>query len=529
MISKIRMINYKSFKDETIEFNSGRNILVGENGCGKSSILMAISLVLRGSYTFIEKVGLESLFNVDAVNEFQSKLPEERNYYKLPELVIELYFEDDWEKEKFDLNGKQNLDKTESSGLKLEISPNDSFSKEIANILKENSEIFPYDYYKVSFETFAGKSYSSYKKIHHTSYEFIDSSSVSIDFSMRKVISTLFEAKTSEETRKTIRHNFRISSDQFSQDMYGTHGIQEDGEYRFKIRSSASDFVNQFITAHKGKLDINNLGQGEKLLIIFDSILEKNSQESKIILVEEPENHLSYLNMQKLINLIEREDSHQLFISTHNNMIASRLDLSKVIFLKDSGSVSLSHLKPETGKFFKKAPNTNVLNFILSNKVILVEGDAEYILMDWFFKEVNSCTPENAGVGIISCGGKTFKRYIELAKKLNVKVAIITDNDGDYNTNIYTNYNHELQDCENIKIFADKNNENRTFEISLYNSNMQFFESKLGNESMINGVQEFMLNNKAESAFRTLNLLEEDSNNDFQIPQYIKEALLWIK
>ena len=38
----------------------------------------------------------------------------------------------------------------------------------------------------------------------------------------------------------------------------------------------------------------------------------------------------------------------------------------------------------------------------------------------------------------------------------------------------------------------------------------------------------FMLNNKSESAYRILELLEKKSD-DFKVPKYIKDAIEWIK
>jgi hypothetical protein len=49
---------------------------------------------------------------------------------------------------------------------------------------------------------------------------------------------------------------------------------------------------------------------------------------------------------------------------------------------------------------------------------------------------------------------------------------------------------------------------------------------------MTNGVQSYMLNNKAESAFRLLCLFTDenpDTNLEkFKIPPYIEEAIQWI-
>ena len=45
-IKKIRIRGYKGFKDTTIDFNKGKNIIVGINEIGKSTILESIGIVL---------------------------------------------------------------------------------------------------------------------------------------------------------------------------------------------------------------------------------------------------------------------------------------------------------------------------------------------------------------------------------------------------------------------------------------------------------------------------------------------------
>ena len=68
-ISKIIFDNYKVFRHLEIDLNEKINIFVGDNGSGKSSILQGIELALSGSTTKIQNLGLESLINIDAVNE----------------------------------------------------------------------------------------------------------------------------------------------------------------------------------------------------------------------------------------------------------------------------------------------------------------------------------------------------------------------------------------------------------------------------------------------------------------------------
>lgn len=45
-ISKVKIKNYRSIKDLTINFNPSKNIIVGKNNSGKSNIIKAINIVL---------------------------------------------------------------------------------------------------------------------------------------------------------------------------------------------------------------------------------------------------------------------------------------------------------------------------------------------------------------------------------------------------------------------------------------------------------------------------------------------------
>ena len=60
-----------------------------------------------------------------------------------------------------------------------------------------------------------------------------------------------------------------------------------------------------------------------------------------------------------------------------------------------------------------KAPDNNVLEFVLSKKVILVEGDSEFILLDAFYKAVSKgASLDEENVHVISVDGTSFKRYM---------------------------------------------------------------------------------------------------------------------
>jgi len=48
-ISKMQINNYRNFKDFSIDFNDGLNVIIGPNNVGKSNLIKAISIVLDSS------------------------------------------------------------------------------------------------------------------------------------------------------------------------------------------------------------------------------------------------------------------------------------------------------------------------------------------------------------------------------------------------------------------------------------------------------------------------------------------------
>ena len=76
-ISKVRIVNFKKFKDEFVfELNDGINILVGDNNSGKSTVLEAVHLALTGVYNgrYIKNDITQYIFNNDVVEQYIKKV-----------------------------------------------------------------------------------------------------------------------------------------------------------------------------------------------------------------------------------------------------------------------------------------------------------------------------------------------------------------------------------------------------------------------------------------------------------------------
>jgi len=105
-IHKLILKNFKRFESIEIDLDKDRTVIVGDNECGKSSILLALDLVLSASRTrVVESIGLEALFNCDTVEKFL-RVP--KKYDDLPNIVVEAYLTTDGKhtriKQGFDLS-----------------------------------------------------------------------------------------------------------------------------------------------------------------------------------------------------------------------------------------------------------------------------------------------------------------------------------------------------------------------------------------------------------------------------------------
>ena len=272
---------------------------------------------------------------------------------------------------------------------------------------------------------------------------------------------------------------------------------------------------------YEDEIGIDSKGTGKQIFIKTDFALERSGDNVDIILIEEPENHLSHVNLRKLIQRVSETQSGQLFITTHNSLIGTRLELKNLLLMHTNGTdkpIMLNDLSDDTAKYFMKAPPASIIEFALAKKALLVEGPSEYMLMEKFYEECAGCSPESDDVHIIDIHGLSFKRYLDIAKLTGCKVAVITDNDKDHQKHCVGKYKDYASDA-NIEIFYETDDTKRTFEIVLYGDNSALCDILFDSPTL-----DYMLNNKTEAAYVLLSQTQQ-----VVVPDYIQRAIRWIR
>nr|WP_301916522.1 TOPRIM nucleotidyl transferase/hydrolase domain-containing protein [uncultured Blautia sp.] len=174
-------------------------------------------------------------------------------------------------------------------------------------------------------------------------------------------------------------------------------------------------------------------GKGAQCIIKTQLALShKQAEKASIILIEEPESHLSFSRLSELMGVIEKAASgRQIIASTHSSFVANKLGLENLILLSGDNCCSMQSLKKETFEFFKKVAGYDTLRLILCKKSILVEGDSDELVVQRAYMDTHEGRlPIQDGIDVMTVGGVTFKRYLEIAQTLNKETAVVTDNDG---------------------------------------------------------------------------------------------------
>lgn len=457
------------------------------------------------------------MLNIEAVRQFNSGV---RQFSNLPKLIVELYLSGDFD---HTMNGKNNSSGTVYDGIRLVCEPNTDYRTEITESLQAQDDYFPYDYYSVRFSTFADEGYTGYrKKIRSV---LIDSTNMSSDYATNDFIKRMYLQYTETDVKERAIHKsqYRQMRNRFCSDCLGTLNgrVPADKNYTFGLRPGSSQGFESDLMIYEGQVGIDNKGTGKQVFIKTDFALEHSGADVDVILVEEPENHLSHVNLRKLVHRVASTQNGQIFITTHNSMISTRLELKNLLILNEGESTHptmLSTLSDGTAKYFMKAPPANIIEFSLSHKLILVEGPSEYMLFEELYQTIAGCAPEDDGVHILDIRGLSFKRYLEIATFTGVKVAVVTDNDGDVQKHCVNKY-AEFAANPNIKICYDGDEAKKTFEVVLYGINSALCDRLFGTDALSH-----MLANKTESAYE---LLSQDE--PISVPAYIKEAIEWIR
>lgn len=521
-IKSLHIEGFRKFQTLDVEFNEHMNILVGENEAGKSTILDAIKTVLNQQYRTTDKSVLRDLFNAQMVAAFKA----DPSVKTLPRIYIEI---------ELVLNPQQNnatyfygevygqrKQQTEKFGIRFECKYDEELGVGMEQSIQEGK--IPYEYYALTWTTFANRPYQMIKR--PLNFLSIDTTSSATAPSFNYFNRTLFTNKYDDATKAKAKNEFRDKLIE-AFDNLGLPALSENQKFGVDSKKVVLETV---LSIYEDSIALENRGSGMESLIKTQIALNR-ANGLDVILMEEPENHLSFSTLRKMLQQIsDQQDNSQIIVATHSNMIASRLNLKNVLWITEGRAKSLIGVKSDVAEFFVRADDNAFLQLLLSKKVFLVEGATEFLLLPMFYQQITGHSIEGDGISVISCNGISYKRYLEIAKATDKRIAVVTDNDGNAQRIAEAASFNQANNLQHI--FMGATVEDWTWEVCIYKENIDILDGMIDiqagaaykfHDTDYGAVLGKMLNHKVDVAYQMLT-----SDKTFAVPQYIKDAIVWL-
>lgn len=240
-------------------------------------------------------------------------------------------------------------------------------------------------------------------------------------------------------------------ADGVSQSLYETVGYTY--APRIQINSNLSDDFKHTLKAlsikagelasedYIGDLYEMSLG-GANLLYLALKLEEYNrldheqNKAAHFLLIEEPEAHLHNHIQKTLFQKYHNHENTQIILTTHSSHISSScsLDSVNIVYI---GNECCEVSQPSRGlddddvRRIERYLDATRSTLLFAKSVILVEGDAEIILIPEMVKKAFGITLDEIGVSLINVGSTQFTNIAALfsEERIRRRCAIVTDND----------------------------------------------------------------------------------------------------
>lgn len=543
-IKKVKIQDFKCFHGLfEVELNAGLNILVGNNEAGKSTILEAIHLALTGMYRGrnIKSELSQYLFNSETVSAYIDSV-NAGEPIEPPAILIEIYFDGSIDP-RFEGNGNsEQLNKVE--GLKFEIKYNNKDNDEYEKLIsKGNMLSLPIEYYEASWHSFSRSPITAKSipiksaMIDSSNYRYQNGSDVYISRIVKDFLSPEEVTAVAQAHRKMKETFINDSSIEAINKRIQKESSIVDGTVSLSVDLGTKNAWENSLVTQLNDTPFDFIGKGAQCVLKTELALNhRQAQKAQIVLLEEPESHLSFTKLNQLISSIEKKYSEkQIVISTHSSFVANKLGLDHLLLVANHKITKITELS--SAEFFKKIAGYDTLRMLLCKRAILVEGASDELIIQKAYMETHGGRlPIQDNVDVISVG-TAFLRFLELASVLGINVSVVTDNDGDVEA-LKRKYSDYLGDNQkpNIRICFDDKVDSGDLRIGKTEYNYNTLEPmiiKANGENLelfndlfqtqyedVDALRRYMNHNKTECAMKIF-----DTDKKVKLPDYILKAI----
>ncbi|EMU6157835.1 AAA family ATPase, partial [Yersinia enterocolitica] len=443
-IRKITINNYRNFHSFEAELQK-LTIVIGENDSGKTNFFTALSLPLSGNQIDFNQKRLRiSDINKDSIINFFTSVineePEAEQLKKIPKVSITIEFIDPKNSYETAILAKWLVADGDKEAYKIKYEFKPKNDMDLLDVVKKsladkNSEelnwltlpIELYDYQIVSVNNDKTISFSDLKhvSIHNINAErddFSEDSSMKSNSIFTKLLINTLDDSTKGEINSAYSDFFNAieNTETFEKIIGGNSDFDnyEDIINKLECIPNLPNMKNILsnITLRYGNEFLYQKGLGQRnlvyILILF-AYYKSCSDTFNLCCIEEPEAHLSINNLRLVRDFIEKSTDNssslvQTIISTHNPSIINKLKISNVLAFTGEKAINLSNASQGLVDYLRKRPNFDILKLLFANRVILVEGTTEEMLINTFLSKESKLQ----NVDIIAIGQRGYTKFL---------------------------------------------------------------------------------------------------------------------
>jgi len=327
----------------------------------------------------------------------------------------------------------------------------------------DNVTLVPTEYYTWLWLDFGGNPVKNARYLPDASL--IDASGIRLqngtDYYMQQIIDRHLETAERVELSRSYRSLRETFADidaigGINTKLAASQGALSDRRLSLSIDVSPRAAWERTLVPHLDDLPFQFVGKGEQNSLKIMLALAKKADASHVILVEEPENHLSFSSLNMIMDKIARAcTGKQVLVTTHSSFVLNKLGLGNLILLTPAGGMRITDLPPDTVDYFMKLPGFDTLRMVLARRVILVEGPSDELVVQRAYRDAHDGRlPLQDGVDVMSMDGLSARRFLDVAVQLEKPVMVVNDNDGDEAT-IRARY-QAYKECSFIRICIGK-------------------------------------------------------------------------
>lgn len=421
-LRELTISGYKNINNLDVSFKDqdGITVLIGNNGCGKSNIIEALSSIFAGLYNeklhtpqFSFRIQYELLYHtidivydkqeyVITVDDYQiskASLEKDKDIY-LPKNIIACYSGEYLRL--FDLFFKPYYDNYITIVKKEEKLP----SLPLLYINKYNLEIAVLTLFFYDFSVFSDISSFCHdtlniKNIKNITFSFNKDKKV-LSWKENEVIRMVKLLCNSDSIK--VGDKETLSYDVFKRRLSSYEGNERElFQHLYGATMSKKDKIITDISIEVelntgSVININDLSEGEKKYILMKVILETLADENSLLLFDEPDAHIHISRKAELGDIFEKYKNRENVITTHSPTMAVSFSSHLIGLGTDKGQVvKIDHDKEKiVSRITEKMWNVHEQNaFLSSNKpmTLLVEGKTDKIHIEEAYKHLSGDFP----------------------------------------------------------------------------------------------------------------------------------------